>query len=154
MCDSLFVHHILSFLTDDEVDAIRLRTDNSAVRMLSRKLGAGRLRHIKGRRLWLQAKVISGGLCIKQVKTLYNIADLNTKSLAKDRHLFLLHRLGFVCSGETAGETEFARVQAKEMMKQQVNVVSETFREHTGQTKVSRTHRMAKQFCVRLLFSM
>ena len=138
--------HILSFLTDDEVGPVILHTDNSAVKMLSNKLGAGRLRHIKGRLLWLQAKVLSGDLCIKQVKTLYNIADLNTKSLAKDRHLFLLHMLGFVCSGEKVGETEFTRVQAKEMLKQQVNMVSENFSEQTGQLKTSRTNRMAKQF--------
>ena len=146
VCDSLFLHHILSFLTDDEVGPVISHTDNSAVKMLSNKLGAGRLRHIKGRLLWLQAKVLSGDLCIKQVKTLYNIADLNTKSLAKDRHLFLLHMLGFVCSGEKVGETEFTRVQAKEMLKQQVNMVSENFSEQTGQLKTSRTNRMAKQF--------
>ena len=146
VCDSLFLHHILSFLTDDEVGPVILHTDNSAVKMLSNKLGAGRLRHIKGRLLWLQAKVLSGDLCIKQVKTLYNIADLNTKSLAKDRHLFLLHMLGFVCSGEKVGETEFTRVQAKEMLKQQVNMVIENFSEQTGQLKTSRTNRMAKQF--------
>ena len=103
--------------------------------MLSNKLGAGRLRHIKGRLLWLQAEVLSGDLCIKQVKTLYNIADLNTKSLAKYRHLFLLHMLG-------------TRVQAKEMLKQQVNMISENFSGQTGQIKTSRTNinRMAKQF--------
>ena len=56
-----------------------LHTDNSALKMLSNKLGAGRLRHIKGRLLWLQAKVLSGDLYIRQVKTLHNIADLNTK---------------------------------------------------------------------------
>ena len=93
VCDSLFLHHIFSFLTDDEVGPVILHTDNSAVKMLSNKLGAGRLRHVKGRILWLQAKVLSCDLCIKQVKTLHIIADLNTKSLAKDRHLFLLHML-------------------------------------------------------------
>ena len=137
---------IFFFLTDDEVGPVILHTDNSAVKMLSNKLGAGRLRHIKGRLLWLQAKVLSGDLCIKQVKALYNIADRNTKSLAKDRHLFLLHMLGFVCSGEKVGETEFTRVQAKEMLKQQVNMISENVSEQTGQIKTSRTNRMAKQF--------
>ena len=146
VCDSLFLHHILSFLTDDEVGPVILHTDNSAMKMLSNKLGAGRLRHVKGRLLWLQAKVLSGDFCIKQVKTPYNIADLNTKSLAKDRHLFLLHILSFVCSGEKVGETEFTRVQAREMLKQQVTMISENFSEQTGQIKTSRTNRMANQF--------
>ena len=88
----LFLHHIPSFLTDDEVGPVILHTDNSAVKMLSNKLVLG-LRHVKGRILWLQAKVLSCDLCIKQVKTLHNIADLNTKSLTEDRHLFLLHML-------------------------------------------------------------
>ena len=146
VCDSLFLHHILSFLTDDEVGTVVLHTDNSAVKMLSNKLGAGRLRHIKGRLLWLQAKVLSGDLFIKQVKTLYNIADLNTKNLAKDRHHFLLHMLGFVQNGEKVGETEFTRVQAKEMLKQQVNVISENFFEETGQHRTTKANKMAKQF--------
>ena len=38
-----------------------LHTDNSAVRMLSKKLGAGRLRPIRGRLLWLQEKPNGGG---------------------------------------------------------------------------------------------
>ena len=50
-----------------------LHTDNSAVKMLSNKLGAGRLRHIKGRLLWLQAKVLSGDLCIRQVKSHFSL---------------------------------------------------------------------------------
>ena len=79
VCDSLFLHDILSFLIDDKLESVMLHTDNSALKMLSNKLGAGRLRHIKGRLLWLQAKVLSGDLNIRQVKTLHNIADLNTK---------------------------------------------------------------------------
>ena len=81
------------------------------------------------------------------------MADLNTKSLAKDRHLFLLHMMGFVSEGESVGETEFTRVHAKELLKQQVNVVSATFSEQTGQKKYSSTNRMAKQSSVPCQFS-
>ena len=146
VCDALFLHYVVTFLTEDTSEAVVLHTDNSAVKMLSKKLGAGRLRHIRGRLLWLQSKVLSAELCIKQVRTLYNVADLNTKSLAKDRHLFLLHMLGFVSEGESVGETEFSRVHAQELLKQQVNVVSASFSEQTGQKKRSSTNRMAKQF--------
>lgn len=80
-CDALYLHHILSFLCDDQVGPLVLHTDNSAVRMLSLKQGAGRLRRIKGRLLWLQSKVARGELLIKQVQTLFNIADVNAKAL-------------------------------------------------------------------------
>ena len=63
--------------------------------------------------------------------------------------------LCFVCSGEKVGETEFTRVQAREMLKQQVTMISENFSEQTGQIKTSRTNRMAKQFLRALsVFSM
>ena len=50
-CDNLFLHHVISFLCDRKVKPLVLHTDNSAVRMLSKKVGAGRLRHIRGRLL-------------------------------------------------------------------------------------------------------
>ena len=67
-CDGLFLQYIISFLTDGETSPLVLHTDNSAVKMLSKKLGAGRLRHIRGRLLWLQEKVGTGEMIIKQVK--------------------------------------------------------------------------------------
>ena len=42
VCDGLFLRHVIIFLYDDEVEILVLHTDNSTVRMLSRKLGAGR----------------------------------------------------------------------------------------------------------------
>ena len=86
-CDALYLHHIISFITDDDIDPLTLHVDNSAVKMLSLKQGAGRLRHIKGRLLWLQSKVGSQELRIKQVKTVFNVSDVNTKPLQKDRFL-------------------------------------------------------------------
>ena len=93
------------------------------MRMLSKKPGAGRLRHIRGRLLWLQEKSNGGEIEIKQVKTNYNIADVNTKSLHKDRFLCLLFLLGFVSNDEPVGETEFSEMEAKEVLKQQVRLV-------------------------------
>ena len=93
-CDGLYLHHIIAFLCDDDVSCLVLHTDNSAVKMLSVKLGAGRLRHIKGRLLWLQDKVAAGDLQIKQVRTSQNVADLNTKALSRDCFYCLLTCLG------------------------------------------------------------
>ena len=37
--------------------------------------------------LWLQEKMSNGELEIKQVQTAWNVADLNTKGLSRDRFL-------------------------------------------------------------------
>ena len=99
-CDGFYLQHIVEFLTRSNCDRLHLYTDNSAVRMLSLKCGVGRLRHIKGRMLWLQEKMANGELEIKQVQTAWNVADLNTKGLSRDRFLGLLFMLGFVMRKE------------------------------------------------------
>eukprot|EP00435_Cladocopium_sp_Y103_P014576 s4405_g3.t1 len=104
-----------------------------------------RLRHIRGRLLWLQEKVGSNEMSIKQVKTAYNIADLNTKALNKDRHLCLLYLLGFVSNDEHVGELEYSRMEAKEMLKQQIRVIRETVEDKTQPMSCSRSNRFAKQ---------
>ena len=145
VCDGLFLRHVISFLCDDEVETLTLHTDNSAVRMLSRKLGAGRLRHIRGRLLWLQEKVAGNELTIKQIKTNYNIADINTKALNKDRHHCLLFMLGFVCNGDAVGESEFSKMEAKELLKQQVKLVSHAIADQTQAKSTSKMNQFAKQ---------
>ena len=127
------------------LETLTLHTDNSAVRMLSRKLGAGRLRHIRGRLLWLQEKVAGNELIIKQIKTNYNVADINTKALNKDRHHCLLFMLGFVCNGDAVGESEFSKMQAKELLKQQVKLVSHAIADQTQSKSTSKLNQFAKQ---------
>ena len=150
VCDALYLHHIVSFITDDDVDPLTLHVDNSAVKMLSLKQGAGRLRHIKGRLLWLQSKVASHELRIKQVKTIFNVSDVNTKPLQKDRFLGLLFLLGFTSDGNEVGADEFARLQSKELMKNQIQVVSRALTDETGmdetyQRKQAGVNALAKQ---------
>ena len=144
-CDGLYLHHIVSFLCDGNVKPLVLHTDNSAVRMLSKKLGAGRLRHIRGRLLWLQEKVGNDELVIKQVGTNYNIADVNTKALSKDRFLCLLHLIGFVCNDESVGELEFSRMEAKEMLKHQVRLVKQMNPNNSDRLPSAQSSKMAKQ---------
>ena len=124
VCDALYLHHIISFITDNDVDPLILQVDNSAVRMISLKQAAGRLRHIKGRLLWLQSKVASQELRIKQVKTIFNVSDVKTTAMQKDRILGLLFLLGFTSDGAEVGSDEFGRLQSKELMKNQIKVVS------------------------------
>ena len=94
VCDAYYLQHIIDSLTDGRCDTLVLHTDNSAVRMLSLKFGAGRLRHIRGRMLWLQQKMSNHELIIRQVPTLENIADLNTKGHGKHRFLCLMYLFG------------------------------------------------------------
>ena len=41
VCDAMFLHHILNFLTCGNIETLCLHTDNSAVKMLAVKLGCG-----------------------------------------------------------------------------------------------------------------
>eukprot|EP00435_Cladocopium_sp_Y103_P044900 s3945_g12.t1 len=150
VCDALYLHHIVSFITDDDVDVLTLHVDNSAVKMLSLKQGGGRLRHIKGRLLWIQSKVGNHELTIKQIKTLFNVADVNTKPLQRDRFLGLLYLLGVTSNGVEVGQDEFSRLQSKELVKGQVKMVSRILSEEAGmsqsqQRKPSAVNALAKQ---------
>ena len=94
-CDSLFLRNILHFLTGG-VQCVVLHVDNSAVRNVAAKLGVGRLRHISGRLMWMQQLMRSKDIEIRQVSTIYNIADLNTKGLARECFFALLWMIGYV----------------------------------------------------------
>ena len=130
VCDCMFLQHIVEFLTDDDCEIFTLHTDNSAVRMLALKFGVGRLKHIRGRMLWAQQKVSLRELQIRQVKTMFNIADLNTKPLSKDRFMSLLYMLGFVSDKSAVGENEFSRMQAKEVVRSQVKTITQVLHGH------------------------
>eukprot|EP00435_Cladocopium_sp_Y103_P056043 s3048_g18.t1 len=150
VCDALYLHHIVSFITDDDIDVLTSHMDNRAVKMLSLKQGGGRLRHINGRLLWIQSKVGSHELTIKQIKTLFNVADVNTKPLQRDRFLGLLYLLGFTSDGVEVGQDEFSRLQSKELVTGQVKMVSRILSEEAGmsetyQRKPSAVNALAKQ---------
>ena len=63
-------------------------TDNSAARQLISRQGVGRIRHLSGKLLWMQSKVMDGSVVIHQVPTLWNFSDVGTKSLPRARLLF------------------------------------------------------------------
>ena len=76
-------------------------------------------------------------LDIRQVPTLQNIADLNTKGHSRNRFLALLHLFGFVTSkGVHVGEDEFAKQQATETMKKHVKVVGQVLKHGTEHSSV------------------
>ena len=68
-------------------------------------------------------------LNIRQVPTLQNIADLNTKSHSKNRFLALLYMFGFTTSkDQRVGAEAFSKQQAKEVMRKQVNLVGQVLK--------------------------
>ena len=148
VCDAHYLQHIVEFMTDGCCDTLVLHTDNSAVRLLSLKFGAGRLRHIRGRMLWLQQKMSKHELIIRQVPTLENIADLNTKGHGKHRFLCWMYLFGFVTAkGARVGEDEFAKFQAKQATKQHVNLIGQILKDDVSRNgcPVSSVNTTAKR---------
>ena len=87
-------------------------TDNSAARQLISRQGVGRIRHLSGKLLWMQTKVLSGDVLIHQVPT-WSFSDIGTKNLSKTRLLFLLCGVGAV-DAETGAEVGLTEYQAVE----------------------------------------
>ena len=60
---------------------LRLRIDNSASIGVCNRKGAGKIRHISTRILWLQHHVARGAIEISKIEGSVNPADLGTKHL-------------------------------------------------------------------------
>ena len=129
------------------MQCVVLHVDNSAVRNVAAKLGVGRLRHISGRLMWMQQLLRSKEIDIRQVSTVYNIADLNTKGLARERFFALLWMIGYVNGEGKVGETEYNQMQTKAMMKSQISVVNRVITSELGtnDAKLSNLSSISKQ---------
>ena len=152
VCDAYYLQHIVEFVTNSSCNVLILHTDNSAVRMLSLKFGVGRLRHIRGRLLWLQQKMSNHELDIRQIPTLQNISDMNTKSHSKNRFLALMCVFGFVTSkGAPVGEDELTRQQSKEALKKHVKLVGQVLKHENGVSGSSTQLNQAAKHVLRVL---
>ena len=87
--DGVFIAWFLSFLAEEEIYHVCL-ADNSATRQISNERGTGRLRHVSGKLLWIQDKVISKELSVVQVSSHDNVSDIGAKPLSRQRLTFLL----------------------------------------------------------------
>ena len=151
VCDAYYLQHIVEFVINGSCNVLILHTDNSAVRMLSLKFGVGRLRHIRGRLLWLQQKMSTHELDIRQIPTLQNVADMNTKTHSKNRFLALMCVFGFVTSkGASVGEDELAKQQSKEALKNHVKLVGQVLK-HDGVSGSSTQLNQAVKHVLRVL---
>ena len=106
--DAIFLRRCMQFLTGDEVEQWQW-VDNSAARQLIERQGVGKVRHLSGKILWMQSLVLEKEVSVGQVATHWNLSDIGTKPLAKQRLLVLLNQIG-ACDPETLemiGEEEF-----------------------------------------------
>lgn len=102
-------------------------TDNSASRQIACKLGTSGWRHVNGRLLWIQSKVRDNVLKMVQVGTLWNVADIGTKNLPRDRHVMLLYMLGIVDSGSPVGESVYLAHKQQDCDKRSIRSIKSMF---------------------------
>ena len=131
-CDGLFIRSCLQFLVSGEVEHHQF-TDNSAARQLISRQGVGQIRHLSGKLLWMQSKVMDGSVVIHQVPTLWNFSDVGTKSLPRARLLFLLCGIGMVdgATAEPLGMDEYNNVTEQETNKKEITKLAKMMRKIT-----------------------
>ena len=93
LCDGVCIRPCFEFVVGASIQHVLL-TDSSSARRLVNRQGTGKLKHVDGKILWIQEHVRQGSVCTCQVSTVWNVADLRTKALAKQRVMLLLHEVG------------------------------------------------------------
>ena len=94
LCDALFIRQLVAFLTECPPAPVHHFVDASAAKSILERSGVGRVRHLSVRVLWTQQLVSEKIVLLHKVSTHLNVADLNTKSLSKQRMFMLLNRIG------------------------------------------------------------
>ena len=72
------------------VMGVETRSDSTAAKSLSSRLGVGRTKHMQSRWLWLQEKVQDEELTVQKEATAKNVSDILTKPCGRptlDKHL-------------------------------------------------------------------
>jgi hypothetical protein len=115
-CDSLFIKACATFVLGEPPQHV-IYTDSSSARQLACRQGAGKVRHLSGKLLWIQEKTADGSFQLRQVPTASNVADIGTKTLSRQRLFYLLHECGLVYI------TDFTRVGADEFAVQSEKMV-------------------------------
>lgn len=78
--EALFVQSVLTEVIQQAIPIIAY-TDSTACLGIVHKVGAGRLRHIETKQLWLQQVVAERKVEIRKIGTEQNLADILTKQL-------------------------------------------------------------------------
>ena len=103
-----------------------IRCDSSSARQWSQRRGIGRLKHVDVRLCQLQDWARENTISIGTVKTVLNVADLNTKKLTYARRAFLMYFLSQVeySEGEDivhTGVDEYERYEQEKKLKEYVS---------------------------------
>ena len=93
--DGIFIRSYAEFVLGEQVQHM-LYTDSSSARQLASRQGCSRARHVSGKILWLQDKTQDTSILLRQVQTVWNIADIGTKCLSRQRLYLLMHKAGLV----------------------------------------------------------
>ena len=75
---------------------VQVNTDSSAAKSIASRRGAGRVRHIEVREMWVQDRVNKGELRIVKVKGENNVADGLTKHVDRSKMDYYMKQCGFV----------------------------------------------------------
>ncbi|CAE7490627.1 unnamed protein product [Symbiodinium sp. CCMP2592] len=91
-CDQVFIRNAVEFVLGTKVES-HLLLDSAAARGVIARQGAGRIRHLEAKMLWLQ-QYARESLQVHPVDGKHNVSDLGTKSLQGPRIKALLHKVG------------------------------------------------------------
>ena len=141
---------------------IKTITDSSSCRAFTERLGVGRLKHIDTRHLWMQLEFKKKTLRMEGVPTLWNVADLGTKRLSRQRREFLM-LIGvmemnaegaeqiFCHVGEETFHEEVRKMNLALKMKEVKNEMISALVEEKSETKVKISKSMVKMVTLLLL---
>ena len=123
--EAILIGRLFEFLTGENVRT-EIRCDSSSARQWSQRRGIGRLKHVDVRLCQLQDWVRENTISIGTVKTVLNVADLNTKKLTYARRAFLMYFLSQVeySEGEDivhTGVDEYERYEQEKKLKEYVS---------------------------------
>ena len=123
--EAILIGRLFEFLTSENVRT-EIRCDRSSARQWSQRRGIGRLKHVDVRLCQLQDWVRENTISIGTVKTVLNVADLNTKKLTYARRAFLMYFLSQVeySEGEDivhTGVDEYERYEQEKKLKEYVS---------------------------------
>ena len=124
-CDGIYIRACAMFVLNGVVEHFQY-TDSSSARQIACRQGCGRVRHVSGKLLWAQEKTADKSFSLHPVATLHNVADIGTKTLARQRLFYLLHSCGLVYGVDFSdvGETEFSVVNERYTNAQQLKKIS------------------------------
>ena len=103
LADGLFLKRCVEFVVKKKVKHYLL-SDSSSARQLAMRSGVGKVKHLRGKLLWIQEHVKRDDVTLVQVPTKLNLADIGTKVLSGKRICFLGNGIGISAHGSRIGQ--------------------------------------------------